>query len=865
MATNTVNSFTDHTGNGSAGPFNVSFSYLSEAEVDVTVGGAAKTLGTHYTFTSATQITFTSGNEPSNFVAIKFQRNTNVSSKAVDFNDGSVLTEVDLDNQSDQILFSMQEIVDSGAGNNVSSVTGSSPISSSGGRTPAISISAATTSAAGSMSASDKSKLDGIEASATADQSASEIRTLVNNASDSNVFTDADHTKLDGIEASATADQTNAEIKTAYEANSDTNAFTDAEKTKLNAVENNATADQTNAEIKTAYEANSDTNAFTDAEKTKLSGVEASADVTDATNVNAAGAVMNSDLDVKGELLVGDGSGDPSALSVGTNGYVLKANSSTTTGLEWAAESGGGSGEANQNAFTTIAVSGQSNVVADSTTDTLNLAAGSNVSITTNASSDTITISSTGGGGGSGISNVVEDSSPQLGGNLDVQAREITTSTANGNIVLNPNGEFGVVRIKGDSTNTVDGTLELRCSSDSHGVKIKSPPHSAAQNYTLTLPSSIVNGAFLKTDSNGGLSFATPTDTNTQLSNAEVRTAVEAASDSNVFTDADHTKLDGLVSNATHTGEVTGSTALTIADNVVDEANLKVSNTPTNGYVLTAQSGDTGGLTWAAASGGGGLSSDSQYNTVGGTNAGDSFTGTDANYNTLIGYNAGTAITTADYNTLIGAQVGINLTEGINNTAVGYESIRNVTTGRENTTIGRAAGYSLTTGMENTLIGYKAGMNATTGENIICIGYESAPSSNTVSDEITLGDSNITKFRIPGLDGFEIDDNGTIDLPGAINETIFAITDASSVALDPDNGMVQTWTLGWNRTATDSLTTGQSMLLIVTTTASNYTLTWPTMKWSGGSAPTLGGANATAIELFKVGSQLYGATVGDLS
>ena len=42
MATNTVNSFTDHTGNGTAGPFNVSFSYLSEAEVDVTVGGVLK-------------------------------------------------------------------------------------------------------------------------------------------------------------------------------------------------------------------------------------------------------------------------------------------------------------------------------------------------------------------------------------------------------------------------------------------------------------------------------------------------------------------------------------------------------------------------------------------------------------------------------------------------------------------------------------------------------------------------------------------------------------------------------------------------------------------------------------------------------
>jgi len=55
--------------------------------------------------------------------------------------------------------------------------------------------------------------LNGIEASATADQTAAEIRTLVESASDSNVFTDADHTKLNGIEASATADQTVSEIK----------------------------------------------------------------------------------------------------------------------------------------------------------------------------------------------------------------------------------------------------------------------------------------------------------------------------------------------------------------------------------------------------------------------------------------------------------------------------------------------------------------------------------------------------------------------------------------------------------------------------------------------------------------------------
>ena len=62
-----------------------------------------------------------------------------------------------------------------------------------------------------------------------------------------NVATDG--AKLDGIEASATADQTDAEIKTAYENNSDTNAFTDALQTKLNGIETGATADQTQSDI----------------------------------------------------------------------------------------------------------------------------------------------------------------------------------------------------------------------------------------------------------------------------------------------------------------------------------------------------------------------------------------------------------------------------------------------------------------------------------------------------------------------------------------------------------------------------------------------------------------------------------------
>lgn len=62
--------------------------------------------------------------------------------------------------------------------------------------------------------------------------------------------------------------------------------------TKLDTIETSATADQTNAEIRAAVEAASDSNVFTDADHTKLNGIEASADVTDATNVAAAGAAM---------------------------------------------------------------------------------------------------------------------------------------------------------------------------------------------------------------------------------------------------------------------------------------------------------------------------------------------------------------------------------------------------------------------------------------------------------------------------------------------------------------------------------------------------------------------------------------------
>ena len=117
----------------------------------------------------------------------------------------------------------------------------------------------------------------------------------------------------------------NSDIATAVEAASDSNTFTDADHSKLNAIEASATADQSNAEIVAAVEAGTDSNTFTDADHSKLNAVEASADVTDATNVDAAGAVMLSDSTTSGMGFVvdEDAMGSDSATKVPTQQSVV--------------------------------------------------------------------------------------------------------------------------------------------------------------------------------------------------------------------------------------------------------------------------------------------------------------------------------------------------------------------------------------------------------------------------------------------------------------------------------------------------------------------------------------------------------------
>ena len=191
---------------------------------------------------------------------------------------------------------------------------------------------------------------------------------------------------------------------------------------------------------------------------------------------------------------------------------------------------------------------------------------------------------------------VVADTTPQLGGDLDTNSHNINLdddhavnfgddtdlvikhSGSNGNIT-NSTGDL-VIRTLGTNADDIfiDSKDDVNIRVNDTADAIKCIGGGATELYhSGTKKAETVSGGFTVT---GNIAVSGTVD------------GIDIATDVAANT--------AKVTNATHTGEVTGATALTIADDVVDEANLKVSNSPTNGYYLQAQSGNTGGLTWAA-------------------------------------------------------------------------------------------------------------------------------------------------------------------------------------------------------------------------------------------------------------------------
>ncbi len=104
------------------------------------------------------------------------------------------------------------------------------------------------------------------------------------------------------------------------------------------------------------------------------------------------------------------------------------------------------------------------------------------------------------------IKSLADDSTPQLGGNLDTNGNDIVT-TSNADLDLAPNGT-GKVVVRG---NTNSGKIVLNCENNSHGVTLASPPHSASATYEVALPNALGTSnasAVVTADANGDVNLA---------------------------------------------------------------------------------------------------------------------------------------------------------------------------------------------------------------------------------------------------------------------------------------------------------------------------------------------------------------------
>jgi len=158
------------------------------------------------------------------------------------------------------------------------------------------------------------------------------------------------------------------------------------------------------------------------------------------------------------------------------------------------------------------------------------------------------------------ISNVVEDSTPQLGGNLDMNGQDIVT-TSNADIELAPNGT-GHVTVKG---NTNPGSIQFNCESNSHGQIVKSQPHSASVTNVLTLPAG----------SNQEIVGASATQT---LTNKTLTTPV-ISSISNTGTITLPTSTDTLVGRAT-TDTLTNKSINSDNNTITNIVNADIKSSP---------------------------------------------------------------------------------------------------------------------------------------------------------------------------------------------------------------------------------------------------------------------------------------------
>ena len=180
---------------------------------------------------------------------------------------------------------------------------------------------------------------------------------------------------------------------------------------------------------------------------------------------------------------------------------------------------------------------------------------------------------------------------------------------------------------------------------------------------------------------------------------------------------------------------------------------------------------------------------------------------------------------------------------------------------------GTTTGINLFTALTSSAA--RTALGATTVGDAVFTAVDAAAARTAIGAGTGSGTGDVTTTGTQTLTNKTLTDPAII---GTILEDIFTITDGAAFEIDPGNGSIQLITLGASRTPkATNFANGESVLLMVDD-GSAYTLTWTdttfgtsgvVWKTNAGAAPTLNTTGYTAIVLWEVAGQIYGARVGD--
>ena len=429
------------------------------------------------------------------------------------------------------------------------------------------------------------------------------------------------------------------------------------------------------------------------------------------------------------------------------------------------------------------------------------------------------------------LENVVEDTTPQLGGNLDVNGQSIV-STANANITIAPNGTGDVI-LSADTVQVGDANANATITTNGTGDLILST-NSGTNSGVITIQDGLNNDITVVPAGTGKVHFET-SETRVGINNTNAKITTKGTGDLTLDTNS-----------GTNSGSIVIADGVNGNISIVPNGSGNISLTPATGKIIL------GALDFPT-----GMGTNGQVLTTNGSTA--------ATWTTVSG--GGLTDVVNDTTPQLGGNLDLNTYKIV--TASGNMNLEPAAGSNANITTMSAGNITMATATGNISLSPASGK--------IVLGALDWPTSTGSNGQVlTTNGSTATSWTTPaaafvpaspGPIGGTTKAAGTFTTMTAdvavldeIRETIYALTYGATITPDAANGSVQKVTLtgGVTFSAFNNPVAGQSITLIITQDATGSRTLTSTMLFAGGSK-TLSTANSAVdiITVFFDGTTYY--------